>query len=182
MPRCLEQQQQNYDRIISNHPIKVLDKLNLWIGFIYIIVSWYKAAVENQTSFCTIFSDVFVLSKLLLCRFRAITMISLEALPLKGALVWWKRHGNWGTKCGGRGSIAGECTGHREAQGTVFWPQVLLLQTFWSAFSQTTCFFHILGFLCRVLFSLKDFSIPSVPGEVLLENLTEASPYLPPFE
>lgn len=30
MPRCLEQQQQNYDRIISNHQIKVLDKLQIY--------------------------------------------------------------------------------------------------------------------------------------------------------
>lgn len=38
---------------------------------------------------------------------------------------------------------------------------------------------HPWAFLCRYCSLLKDFSIPSVPGEVLLENLTEASHCLP---
>jgi len=68
------------------------------------------------------------------------------------------------------------CTGHREA----LWYGVLASCP--TAVDFLKCLFpnyllisHTWAFLCRYCSLLKDFSVPSVPGEVLLENLTEAS-------
>lgn len=69
--------------------------------------------------------------------------------------------------------------GHREARAQCSGLRCYCCRLSEVPFPNYPLLSHPWAFLCRYCSLLKDSSIPSVPGEVLLENLTEASHCLP---